>query len=193
MKKITLRLSVFLMALVLFGCAGLSEMASKYALSETMLNNYLKSHLGTTQKVNISGLADAKLGFSDLKASIGRDAPNRVTLSGNANLAIASLLGSQNADIKVTMSARPDFDSAKGAIYLKDLELTNYDLQSTLGSGNGMKVLLPYLNTALQYYFNNQPVYVLDPQNSPLESLVTKVASGVQVKEGQIVFSFLPK
>jgi hypothetical protein len=188
MKKLSLKISAFVFLVFLAGCAELMQMASQYALSESMVNRYLQGYLGKTTSINASGLANANLSFNNLNADIGREDPDKVTLSGNAKFGISSLLGSQTADLSLKMKARPVYDSAKGAVYLKDLELSDYKLDSSLGSV-GASALLPYLNKALQFYFNEQPVYALN-SNNPLEAAVLKLGSNIQVEQGQIVFPF---
>lgn len=183
MKKITALLFVTLLA----GCAELSNMINQYALSESTLNNYIQRHLGETKTIDASGLAKANISFDNLKADIGREDAEKVTLSGNAKFAISSILGGQSADLSLKMKARPVYDSAKGAVYLKELEVSDYKLDSTLGAV-GSSALLPYVNQAIQYYFNEQPIYTLNASNSAIEALVLKVGTNIEVKQGQLVF-----
>lgn len=187
MKSFTKKIAVLFFVTFLAGCSQLADMASQYALSESMLNNYIQRHLGETKTINTSGLANANISFDKLKADIGREDAEKVTLSGNAKFALSSLLGSQSADLSLKMKARPIYDSATGAVYLKDLEVSDYKLDSTLGSV-GSSALLPYVNQAIQYYFNTQPVYTLSASNSALEAVVLKVGTNIEVKQGQLVF-----
>ena len=114
-----------------------------------------------------------------------------MTLTGNAVFAISSILGNQDANLQLTINARPDFDPVKGAVYLKDLELADYDLKTTQGAVKNVKTFIPLLNSALQLYFNDQPVYVLNPANSALEATAQKLAKGIKVEEGKLVFDFI--
>ena len=189
MKKLTLKISAFVFFIFLAGCSELMQAASQYALSESMVNRYLQGYLGQEKSFNAAGLANASLSFNNLNADIGREDPNKVSLSGSAKFGISSILGAQSAEVSLKMKARPVYDSSKGAIYLKDLELSDYKLDSTLGSV-GASTLLPYLNKALQFYFNEQPVYVLSSGNNPLEAVVLKLGSDIMVEQGQIVFPF---
>lgn len=187
MKKITLKISALVFFLLMAGCAELAQMASQYALSESMVNKYVQRYLGETMRFDASGLANATLSFNNLNADIGREDPNKITLSGGAKFGLSSVLGSQSADLTLKIKARPVYDSSKGAVYLKELELNDYKLDSTLGSV-GSSALLPYLNKALQFYFDQQPVYVLNSDNNPLEAVVLKLGSNIEIEKGQIVF-----
>lgn len=187
MKKTTLKISAFIFFILAVGCAELVNMASEYALSESMVNKYVQRYLGETKTFNASGLANASLSFNNLNADIGREDPNKVTLSGNAKFGLSSILGSQSADLTLKMRARPVYDAAKGAVYLKELELNDYKLDSSLGSVTS-SAILPYLNSALQFYFDEQPVYVLNATNHPLEALVLKMGVNVEIEQGRIVF-----
>lgn len=187
MKKITLKISALVFFLLMAGCAELAQMASQYALSESMVNKYVQRYLGEKMRFDASGLANATLSFNNLNADIGREDPNKITLSGGAKFGLSSVLGSQSADLTLKIKARPVYDSSKGAVYLKELELNDYKLDSTLGSV-GSSALLPYLNKALQFYFDQQPVYVLNSDNNPLEAVVLKLGSNIEIEKGQIVF-----
>ena len=187
MNTFTKKIAIFFFITLLAGCAKLADMVNQYTLSESMLNNYMQRHLGETKTINTSGLANANISFENLKADIGREDAKKLTLSGNAKFALSSILGSQSADLTLKMKARPVYDSAKGAVYLKDLEISDYKLDSTLGFV-GASALLPYVNQALQFYFNQQPVYTLSASNSALEAVVLKIGTNIEVRRGQLIF-----
>lgn len=188
MYKIFSRLFAVLAVGILFGC----NQVSQYSLSEQSINKYLSTHTEkTSRSFNLSGLVNADLSLNNLNANIGREVPNKVTLSGNANFSISSILGNQDANLQLTINARPDFDPVKGAVYLRDLELADYDLKTNQGAVKNVKTFIPLLNSALQLYFNDQPVYVLNPSNSALEATAQKLAKGIKVQEGKLVFDFI--
>ena len=47
--------------------------------------------------------------------------------------------------------------------------------------------LKPYLDTTITTYFDNQPVYVLDPEKNIAEAAAFKLAKGIEVKPGKFV------
>ncbi|ACS85970.1 lipoprotein [Musicola paradisiaca] len=169
-------------SLLLSGCGPLTQ----YSLSEQEINQYLQQHNDYQKQLGVPGVIDANIVLTELNSQIGRTEPGKVTLSGNAKVNIASLLGNQTADMKLTLKAQPVFNKEQGAIYLKDLELVNYQvepekLQSLL------QTLTPYLNQSLKNYFDQKPAYVLNPEHSNKEALAKKLAKGIEVKPGQLV------
>ena len=188
MHKFVSRLFAVIFIGLLFGCNQMSQ----YSLTEQSINNYLETHTqNVSRNFSLSGLVDADLKLNNLNAKIGQDQSDKITLTGNAIFAISSLLGNQDANLQLTINARPDFDPIKGAIYLRDLELADYDLKTSQGNVKNIKTFIPLLNKALQVYFNDQPVYVLNPENSALEATAQKLAKGIEVQKGKLVFSFI--
>ena len=115
--------------------------------------------------------------------------PNKVTLTGDANLDMNSLFGSQKATMKLKLKALPVFDKEKGAIFLKEMEVVDATVQPEKMQ-TVMQTLLPYLNQALRNYFNQQPAYVLREDGSQGEAMAKKLAKGIEVKPGEIVIPF---
>ena len=83
----------------------------------------------TIRNRSACGTVDANIVLTQLQSQIGRSEPGKVTLSGDAKVNITSILGPQAADLKLTLKAQPVYDRAQGAIYLKDMELTDYSVQ----------------------------------------------------------------
>ena len=127
--------------------------------------------------------------LSNLSSAIGREEPNKVTLSGDAKLDMNSLFGSQKANIALTLKALPVFNKEQGAIYLQEMEIqdakvTPEKMQTVV------QTLIPYLNQSLRTYFNKQPAYVLKEDASQGEALAKKFAKGIEVKPGEIIIPF---
>lgn len=183
MKKSGLATTLALVgSLLLSGCNQLTQ----YTLSEQEVNDYLQKHNDYQKQIGIPGVVDAHIVLTDLSSQIGRSEPGKVTLSGNAKVDINSLLGSQSADMKLTLKAQPVFDKAQGAIYLKDMELTDYSIQPEKIQ-SVVQTLTPYLNQSLKSYFDQKPAYVLSEEHSTKEGMAKKLAKGIEVKPGQIV------
>ncbi|KAA9254289.1 lipoprotein, partial [Escherichia coli] len=137
----------------------------------------------------LPGVADAHIVLTNLTSQIGREEPNKVTLTGDANLDMNSLFGSQKATMKLKLKALPVFDKEKGAIFLKEMEVVDATVQPEKMQ-TVMQTLLPYLNQALRNYFNQQPAYVLREDGSQGEAMAKKLAKGIEVKPGEIVIPF---
>lgn len=170
---------------LLTGCNQLTQ----YTLSEQDVNQYLQKHNQFEKQIGVPGLVDARIVLTKLNSEIGRSQPDRVTLKGHAAISITSLLGPQQAEMDLTMEARPEFDNEKKAVYLRDLQLTGSEVQPPKMQGV-MNTLDPYLNQALKSYFDQRPAYVLSADRSKGEALAMRLAKGLEVKPGELVIPF---
>ncbi|WP_263065600.1 lipoprotein [Dickeya dadantii] len=182
MKKSGLAALALLGTLLVSGCNQLAQ----YSLSEQEINQYLQQHNDYQKQLGVHGVVDAHITLTELTSQIGRAEPGKVTLSGNAKVDISSLLGKQQADMKLTLKAQPVFNKEEGAIYLKDMELVDYSVQPEKLQ-TVLQTLTPYLNQSLKSYFDQKPAYVLNPERSNKEALAKKLAKGIEVKPGQLV------
>lgn len=184
MKKIVIAAALIVSGL-LVGCNQLTQ----YTVSEQEINQALEKHNNFSKDIGVPGLADAHIVLSNLVSQIGREEPNKVTLTGDANLDMTSLFGNQKANIKLKLKALPVFNKEKGAIFLQEMEVVD-----AVVSPDKMKpvlqTLMTYLNQSLRNYFNQQPAYVLSEDKSKGESLAKKYAKGIEVKPGEIIIPF---
>ncbi|MFU9135628.1 lipoprotein [Erwinia tasmaniensis] len=185
MKKIALALCALFLSGLLAGCNQLTQ----YTISEQEVNQALQKHNNYEKQIGVAGLVDAHIVLTDLSSQIGREEPNKVTLSGNAQVNISSLFGPQQATMKLTMKALPFYDKDKGAVFLKDMELVNVQVEPEKMQGV-LKTLTPYLNQSLKDYFNQKPAWVLSTDRSKAESLAKRFAKGLEVKPGELVIPF---
>ncbi|MCV9880336.1 lipoprotein [Brenneria izbisi] len=185
MKKLGIAAMALLLVFSLSGCNKLTQ----YTLSEQEVNEYLQKHNDYKKQLGVPGVVDANIVLTDLASQIGRAEPGKITLSGNAKVDISSLLGNQNADLKLTLKAQPVFDKTQGAIYLKEMELVDYTVQPEKMQ-TMIKTLSPYLDQSLKSYFDQKPAYILNADNSTTEALAKKMAKGIEIKPGQIVILF---
>ncbi|EHC90893.1 Putative lipoprotein yceB precursor [Salmonella enterica subsp. enterica serovar Uganda str. R8-3404] len=189
-----LPLRFFAAALVVSGLLVGCNQLTQYTISEQEINQALdfqalEKRNNFSKDIGLPGIADAHIVLTNLASQIGREEPNKVTLTGDARLDMNSLFGSQKATMKLKLKALPVFDKEKGAIYLQEMEVvdatvTPEKMQSVL------QTLLPYLNQSLRSYFNQRPAYVLREDSSKGEALAKKLAKGIEVKPGEIVIPF---
>lgn len=184
MKKIVIAAALIVSGL-LVGCNQLTQ----YTVSEQEINQALEKHNNFAKDIGVPGLADAHIVLSNLASQIGREEPNKVTLSGDATLDMTSLFGNQKADIKLKLKALPVFNKEKGVIFLQEMEIVD-----AVVTPDKMKpvlqTLMPYLNQSLRNYFNQQPAYVLSEDKCKGEALAKKYAKGIEVKPGEIIIPF---
>jgi hypothetical protein len=185
MKKAFLGLTALFIAVILSGCNQLTQ----YTISEQEINQALQKRNNYEKDIGVAGLVNAHIVLNDLSSQIGREEPGKITLSGNAKINVNSLFGPQQADMQLKMKAQPFFDQQQGAIYLRDLEIVDAQVQPEK-MASIMKTLTPYLNQSLKSYFNQKPAYVLSEDRSKAESLAKKFAKGLEVKPGQLVIPF---
>lgn len=185
MRKLILGAFALIFAGLLAGCNHLTQ----YTLSEQEVNNYLQKHNNFQKQLGVPGVVDARITLTNLVSQIGRAEPGKVTLSGNADLDISSLFGSQKADMTLTLKATPVFNKEEGAIYLKDMEVTDYTVKPEK-MASVMQSLMPYLNQSLKSYFDQRPAYVLNGEHSESEAMAKRLAKGLEVKPGELVIPF---
>lgn len=185
MKKAFLGLTALFIAVILSGCNQLTQ----YTISEQEINQALQKRNNYEKDIGVAGLVNAHIVLNDLSSQIGREEPGKITLSGNAKINVNSLFGPQQADMQLKMKAQPFFDQQQGAIYLRDLEIVDAQVQPEK-MASIMKTLTPYLNQSLKSYFNQKPAYVLSEDRTKAESLAKKFAKGLEVKPGQLVIPF---
>jgi len=185
MKKAFLGLTALIFSLAISGCNQLTQ----YTISEQEVNQALAKHNNYEKDIGVAGLVNAHILLTDLSSQIGREEPDKVTLSGNAKINVSSLFGPQQADMQLKMKAQPVFDAQQGAIFLRDLEIVDAQVQPEKMAAI-MKSLTPYLNQSLKSYFNQKPAYVLSVDRSKGEALAKKFAKGLEVKPGQLIIPF---
>ncbi len=182
MIKNILRVGILVVAGALVACNPLTQ----FTLSEQELDSYLQKNVQYSKKIDLLGIGDANIVITDLKTQIGRSEPNKVTLSGKAQVDVGTLLGNVSAVLTLTLKAQPTYDQQTGSIYLKEIELTDYQVSPKNGQ-TIVSTVIPYLASSLKAYFNLLPVYVIDAEKSKTEALVKKSAKRIEVKPGELV------
>ncbi|MCR3755728.1 MAG: putative lipid-binding lipoprotein YceB [Sodalis sp. Psp] len=185
MKQLNNFALVMFFSLLLNGCNRLIH----YRLSEQKINDYLQQSNDFHKSISIPGLISADIILQDLHSQIGREESRKVALIGNAQFNVVSLLGSQLANVKMTLKAQPYYDSNQGAIYLKDIQIINYQVNPEK-LADTLYMLDSYFQKSLKTWSDVQPVYRLDPSRSKREALAKKLAKGLEVNPGELVILF---
>lgn len=185
MKK-TLWLSTILCAgLLLSGC---DNNLTSYTITEQEVNQYLNKYNEFEKDVGIPGLLEAHIRLSDLSSQIAREESNTVTLTGHGNIKADSLLGGQDCDVQISLKAQPQYDAKQGAIYLKEMTITDYQVKPE-NMSSAVKAIAPYLNKSLKSYFNQMPVYTLGANGNKKELMAKKLAKSMEIKPGELIIS----
>ncbi|WP_434525039.1 lipoprotein [Photorhabdus asymbiotica] len=187
MKKFFLG-AVLLLAGLLSGCDQFKDIS----ISEELINGYLAKNIHYQKQIELHGLANADIKLTELSSQIGRTEPDKIALTGRAEINITSLLGLAKADMKLTLKAQPVFDPEKSAIFLKTLEIIDYQITPEKME-TPVNALVPYLNKSLSAFFDTHPVYVLKPEHSKAEAAAKKLAKGLEIKPGKFVIMLTDK
>ena len=105
----------FAAALIVGGLLTGCNQLTQYTVSEQEINQALEKRNNFAKDIGLPGVADAHIVLNNLASQIGREEPNKVTLTGDANLDMNSLFGSQKATIKLKLKALPVFNKEKGS------------------------------------------------------------------------------
>jgi hypothetical protein len=119
MKKMFIAAALIVSGL-LSGCNQLTQ----YTVSEQEINQALQKRNHFAKDIGCRAWPMRILNC-DLTSAIGREEPNKVTLSGIANLDLNSLFGNQKATIDLKLKALPVFNKEKGAIFLQEMEVVD--------------------------------------------------------------------
>ncbi len=87
--------SFFAAALVVSGLLVGCNQLTQYTISEQEINQALEKRNNFSKDIGLPGIADAHIVLTNLVSQIGREEPNKVTLTGDAGLDMNSLFGSQ--------------------------------------------------------------------------------------------------
>ncbi|MBI6548240.1 lipoprotein [Xenorhabdus lircayensis] len=179
-------------ALILVGLVSGCDQFKEVSINEGLLNDYLLKRVHYQKQISLPAATTANITLGDLTSQIGRKDPEKIELSTQAKVRLATLLGTIQADMKLTIRAKPIFDAEKGAIFIKGLEIVDYQTTPEKVAAP-IKVLIPYLNTSLSEFFDTHPVYVLNPEKSKAEAAASKLAKGLEIKPGKLVIGLTDK
>lgn len=184
MKKMLWLSTMFYASLLLSGCNKLTS----YTITEQEVNQYLNKYNEFEKNVEIPGLLEAHITLNNLTSQIAREEPNTVTLTGHGIIKTDSLLGVHDCNLQVSLKAQPQYEAKQGAIYLKEMAITDYRVKPE-NMSSAMKAIAPYLNKTLKNYFNQNPVYTLGASDNKKELMVKKQALSMEIKPGELIIS----
>lgn len=171
-------------------CLGLTVLlggcVSQYSITEQEMEQYLSKeiHFEVKQGNQLVGI-DVRI--NDISVKLGQK-PDTMSVSASTKVSINNPIFPLNAKLTTTFEAKPWYDSATHSIYLRQLELvkvesTPKDIERAISSAT------PQVMGYLRQFLENQPVYVLDTQDSN-QALMAKMAESLQVAPGKLVLKF---
>ncbi|SQC93978.1 Uncharacterized lipoprotein yceB precursor [Cedecea neteri] len=181
MKKI-----VFAAALMLSGLLSGCNQLTQYSVSEQEINQSLEKHNNFSKNIGLPGVAEAHVVLTHLVSQIGREEPNKITLTGDANLDMTSLFGNQKAILKLKLKALPVFNKEQGAIYLQEMEVVDAQVEPQKMQSVLQTMILTLTSPCAATLISNL-LTSLSEDRSTGESLAKKYAKGIEVKPGEII------
>ncbi|QAV24811.1 lipoprotein [Proteus hauseri] len=181
MRAILLAATLALTSLVV-GCDQLKQ----FDVSEKLINDYLTTKTGLQKHIGEDGVISADIKLGELSIQIARTEPGKISLSGKAELKIDSLFGKTGATVNLVLSGQPVYQPEQGAIYIKSMSIESYKVSPEKMEAVVI-ALKPYLDSSIATYFDNQPVYVLNPEKNSAEAAAFKLAKGIEVKPGKFI------
>lgn len=188
MKKLVFIIVAVVLLSIFFFTKPLS-----YSLTEERINRYLVERAESekfNRELSVSDIAKASVKLSEMSVEVGRREPNKVQFTAKASLAVDSLLGKKDTTLNFVISATPYYNPENKAVYIKSIEINDAKTESS-SVNTMMPVIKPILSEGLESYFENHPVYKLDPERRFKEKIAYKFGTGIEVKPGKIVISFL--
>ncbi|WP_311418855.1 DUF1439 domain-containing protein [Haemophilus parahaemolyticus] len=162
--------------------------ANLLSISEKEINDYLRTQLAEkiplADSVGIPGLMQLDYQLHDLVTQIGQTSEKKVEIQGVVDGLLIARGKKHEAKIKLNLDTTPYFDPEKGAVYLKDVRLLNWEV-SPEKYQETVQFFLPMLFDGLTNLLNRSPVYTLD-ETKTKEMLVKKFGKAIIVEKGML-------
>ena len=175
-----MKIIMFLLVLATSGAVA----AQALTLTEQQLNQGLHEQLGKEFPLALGSWLSAKVKMQDVKVELGRQSPDKARVLGQALISMTQGQARYHWDINADFNARPRYDNQRGALFLDDFELLNYQLNEGSSSPQA-RFMLPMLLQALSGYLAQYPVYTLD-DNDPLQRQLKNQPLSLEIKPGQV-------
>lgn len=181
-------MKIFRLYLIICSFFPLFTQAALLSISEQQINHYLTTQLHEKvplqDKVGLPGIFQLSYKLHNLATQIGQTDENRVEISGIIEGVLQAKGKSYDAQITLNMDTIPYYDAQKGALFLKDVRLTQWQA-SPEKYQNELQMFLPLLTDGISRLLNNHPVYVLD-ENKTQDALFKKFGKAIVVEKGQL-------
>ncbi|MGP1932956.1 MAG: lipoprotein [Arsenophonus sp. ET-YP4-MAG3] len=171
---------------IIIGCNQLAE----FSVTEDIINQYLEKNIKYSKKIEIYGVANANLNLTNFSVKIGQIEPNKIIITTVAEINLKTLLSSTDAEVFFAITSLPYFDATTGAIYLKELIISDYKITPKKISST-IKSILPIINNLLKIYFDKNPIYLLQEEKNKVEWLTKKILKKLEVKPGKLIITLI--
>lgn len=179
MKKF---LAVFILISSFFSSYAVASM--DLAIDEQQVNQYLAKRAGVADSYQVPGLFKVNYTLRSAQAKIGPNNNGRVEING----VVESSLNLQNqqyaGQLNIQFDTIPYYDANKGAIYLQDLHILNWQASPEKYSQQ-LQPIMPFLIDNLGKLLSSTPVYTLDDTKAR-DVIIKKFAKGIRVEQGKL-------
>ncbi|KLV03311.1 hypothetical protein ABT56_19470 [Photobacterium aquae] len=159
-------LTTLIIPVLLCSCAS-------YSVTEGDIQSYLDKKTKVERTVGIKGVAYANIKFNDITVGIGRVSADRINLDAKSKAKVTIYnQPSQELALNVNFSAIPYYDKDEGAIFLKNLEVENLDIQPNNLNVPTKALLSPIVEMVGQFLLT-RPVYRLNEDDFKQAALKT--------------------
>ncbi|BAJ03992.1 DUF1439 domain-containing protein [Shewanella violacea] len=175
-----LSLTVSFVLLFLTGCV------SQYSITESELEDYLSDeiHFEIKEGNQLFGI-DVRIQNIDVKLGQKVDI---MMVSATSVIKIRNPLMPIRAELKTTFEAKPWYDASNHSVYLRELKLVEVK-SSPKDFDKAIQQFSPQLMGFLTQFLENQPVYVLDTNDSN-QALIAEMTKRIQVQPGKLQLIF---
>ncbi|MCT8540858.1 DUF1439 domain-containing protein [Glaesserella parasuis] len=166
----------------------MTTQASPLSISEQEINQYLATRLAEKvslqDSLGVPRLFQLDYKLSDLYTKVGQTDEKVVDISGIIDSLLQIKGKEYQVKLNINMDTLPFYDMEKGALFLKNVRLKNWNATPEKYQ-NELQVFLPIIADGLTNILNSHPVYTLDERKTK-ESLVKKFGKHIIVEKGHI-------
>ncbi|SDX22746.1 DUF1439 domain-containing protein [Marinobacter mobilis] len=173
---------MFLLALSLTGCAGLSP----YSISENTLENHLMDAIADFDRQQLQSGSPLSVALKDADITLGPDGRDVAVIDVSGEVALNILMARLPVNIALKVEGSPVYDHEDRAVYIRRLQLLDSRVESSLYNQD-LTPLTENVMRSLSQLLETFPVYRLD-ESDPTQALFGLVPMDIRVAPGRLEF-----
>lgn len=155
-----------------------------YAVNEADINHYVLKK-AKPQAFGVPEFFTVEYQIDDVASKIG-EPEGKIQLTAKILGTLHVFQDEVQGDLSFTFHATPYYDAEKGAIFLKDFEISDSSITPEKYM-HQFKAIMPLFNDSLAELLQHKPIYVLNTEKTS-QSLIKKFAKAIIVEKGQLTF-----
>lgn len=173
---------MFLWALTLTGCAGMSP----YSISEGTLENHLRDAIADFDREQLASGSPLSVSLKDADITLGPDGRDVAVIDVTGEVALNILMAKLPVDIALKVEGSPVYDHEDKAIYIRRLQLLESRVESSLYNQDFTPITENVMRSLAQL-LETFPVYRLD-ETDPTQRMFGMVPMDIHVAPGRLEF-----